>query len=432
MAQPAHDRVPMVRETSVSARLARVQADLDFLEEVTQLAAGAVTWDELMQLIVDRSTDAMQAEVCSLYLLDRDGQGLTLAATNGIDKQQVGVARLRIGQGITGIAADQRRPIVSVDLRDDPRCAWIRGVDHARFSSMVAVPLLVRDRVVGALNVKTAERREFRKAETRRLATIAALLAGVVERRRLQLDAEAQLDALRSIDHARAELVAVVTHQLRTPLAVVRAYLELLTERATGEGTGGDRDEIQGWHRAAAEQLTRLDGLVGTILDTVRADRLLTIEQRSFEIGPVVDEVLFRVAPLLRQHRLERYETGGRHWAIGDPARLGQVLELLLENAAKYAPEGASVVVADWTDGAETRVCVGDSGRGIPVADRERVFEPFVRLGSGETAGSGVGLFAARRLVAAMGGRLWIEDRPGGGSQFVAALPRTEPMAAPA
>jgi signal transduction histidine kinase len=432
MAQPAHDRVPMVRETSVSARLARVQADLDFLEEVTQLAAGAVTWDELMQLIVDRSTDAMQAEVCSLYLLDRDGQGLTLAATNGIDKQQVGVARLRIGQGITGIAADERRPIVSVDLRDDPRCAWIRGVDHARFSSMVAVPLLVRDRVVGALNVKTAERREFRKAETRRLATIAALLAGVVERRRLQLDAEAQLDALRSIDHARAELVAVVTHQLRTPLAVVRAYLELLAERATGEGAGdGDRDETHSWHRAAVEQLTRLDGLVGTILDTVRADRLLSIEQRSFEIGPVVDEVLFRVAPLLRQHRLERYETGGRHWAIGDPARLGQVLELLLENAAKYAPEGASVVVADWTDGAETRVCVGDSGRGIPVADRERVFEPFVRLGSGETPGSGVGLFAARRLVAAMGGRLWIEDRPGGGSQFVAALPRTEPTAAP-
>jgi signal transduction histidine kinase len=297
---------------------------------------------------------------------------------------------------------------------------------------MVAVPLLVRDRVVGALNVKTTERREFRKAETRRLATIAALLAGVVERRRLQLDAEAQLDALRSIDHARAELVAVVTHQRRTPLAVVRAYLELLAERATGEGAGdGDRDETHSWHRAAVEQLTRLDGLVGTILDTVRADRLLSIEQRSFEIGPVVDEVLFRVAPLLRQHRLERYETGGRHWAIGDPARLGQVLELLLENAAKYAPEGASVVVADWTDGAETRVCVGDSGRGIPVADRERVFEPFVRLGSGETPGSGVGLFAARRLVAAMGGRLWIEDRPGGGSQFVAALPRTEPTAAP-
>lgn len=415
-------------------RLARVQAELDVLQEITLLAAGAATWDELMQLIVDRSTEAMQAEVCSLYLIDRDGAGLTLAATNGVDKQHVGVARLRIGEGITGLAAQKRRPIVSVDLRNDPRCAWIRGVDHARFSSMVAVPLLVRDRVVGALNVKTTERREFRRDETRRLATIAALLAGVVERRRLQLDAEAQLDSLRSIDHARAELVAVVTHQLRTPLAVVRAYLELLAERAAERDGAGKASgtEVAAWHRAAADQLNRLDRLVATILDTVRADRLLTVDQHAFEIGPVVDEVLFRVAPLLRRHRLERYQTDGRHWAIGDPARLGQVLELLLENAAKYAPDGAGVVVADWTDGDEARVCVGDSGTGVPPADRERVFEPFVRLAAGERPGAGVGLFAARRLVAAMGGRLWIEDRPGGGSQFVAALPRAEAPAATA
>jgi signal transduction histidine kinase len=102
--------------------------------------------------------------------------------------------------------------------------------------------------------------------------------------------------------------------------------------------------------------------------------------------------------------------------------RLAQVLELLLENAAKYAPEGATVMVADWTDGAEVRVAVGDDGPGVPSADRERVFEPFVRGETGDRPGSGVGLFAARRLMAGMGGRLWIEDRPGGGSQFVAAL----------
>lgn len=408
-----------------AVRVATLQSELDSLQEIIGLATGAATWDELMQLIVDRGTRAMQAEVCSLYLVDRDGEGLTLAATNGVDKQQVGVARLRIGEGITGLAASERRPIVSVDLRTDPRCAWIRGVDHARFASMVAVPLLVRDRVIGALNVKTTERREFRRAETRRLATIAAVLGGVVERRRLQLEAETQLDSLRSIDQARAELVAVVTHQLRTPLAVVRAYLDLLAERAAAEGASSS-DETAGWHRAASDQLQELNALVGTILDTVRADRLLTVDNRPFEIGPVVDEVLFRVAPLLRRHRLERYLTDGRHWAQGDPARLAQVLELLLENAAKYAPEGATVVLADWADADRTLVCVGDSGPGVPAADRERVFEPFVRLEGGEASGSGVGLFAARRLVAAMGGRLWIEDRQGGGSQFVAALPRAE------
>jgi signal transduction histidine kinase len=405
-------------------------SELGFLEDIVQLAAGAATWDELMQLIVDRSTAALRAQVCSLYLVDRDNAGLTLAATNGVDRQHVGVARLNIGQGLTGLAASERKPIATDDLLNDPRCAWIRGVDHARYTSMIAVPLIVRDRVVGVLNVKTVKRREFKPAEIRRLATIAALLAGIVERRRLHMEAETQLDTLRSIDQARAELIAVVTHQLRTPLAVVRAYLDLLAEAASADGA---RPEVATWQAAAIGQVERLDAMVSAVLDMVRADHLLTMTPQTFEIGGVLDEVLTRLAPLLRRHRLERYPSGDR-LAYGDPMRLAQVLELLLENAAKYAPEGATVVVADWTDGAEIRVCVGDDGPGVPLAERERVFEPFVRgeaTGTTDHPGSGVGLFAARRLMAGMGGRLWIEDKLAGGTQFVAALPAAAPSVVP-
>jgi two-component system sensor histidine kinase KdpD len=392
--------------------------ELAALRDIVQLATTAPTWDELMQLIVDRSTVAMAAQVCSLYLADRDRAGLTLAATNGVDRQHVGVARLAFGQGLTGLAAEAREPMVSTDLAHDPRCAWIRGVDQERFTSMLAVPLILDDAVVGVLNVKTVARHEFTPAEVRRLATIASLLAGVVERRRLHLETEAQLDALRSIDQARAELIAAVTHQLRTPLAVVRAYLDLLAETAA---RSGDR-EVPGWHAAATAQVGRLDELVSTILDTVRADRLLTVEARPFEVGATIDEVLTRLAPLLRRHRLERYADGAR-LAIGDPARMAQILELLLENAAKYAPAGATIVVADWTEKGEVHVAVGDDGPGIPTELRESVFEPFVRLDDTGRPGAGVGLFAARRLAGAMGGRLWIEDKPAGGSQFVTALP---------
>ena len=77
--------------------------ELAALREIVRLGTSAPTWDELMQLVVDRSTVAMTAEVCSLYLVDRDGAGLTLAATNGLDREQIGVARLQIGQGITGL-----------------------------------------------------------------------------------------------------------------------------------------------------------------------------------------------------------------------------------------------------------------------------------------------------------------------------------------
>jgi signal transduction histidine kinase len=90
------------------------------------------------------------------------------------------------------------------------------------------------------------------------------------------------------------------------------------------------------------------------------------------------------------------------------------------------------VVVADWTDGDEIHVAIGDNGPGVPLAERERVFEPFVRgdaTTDGDRPGSGVGLFAARRLMAGMGGRLWIEDKLAGGTQFVAAIPAAPPKA---
>lgn len=405
----------------LDTRTAADLSELAFLQEMMQLATTARTWDQLMRIVVDRSTSAMQAQVCSLYLVDRDERGLTLAATNGVDQQHVGVARLDLGQGITGLAAQVREPVVSVDLRSDPRCAWIRGVDHARFASMVAVPLLWNERVVGVINIKTVERRDFAAAETRLLTTIAALLAGIVERGRLQLEAEAQVDSLRAIDQARAELNAVVTHQLRTPLAVVRAYVDLLAEAA---GPRGER-RVAEWHAAAVEQLGQLDSLVGSVLSSLRGEDPLTVAAQPFEVTALVDELLTRLAPLLRRHHLER-NGHDRHFAFGDPGRFGQVLELLLENAAKYAPAGGRIIVDDWVVDGEVRVCVADDGAGVPVSEREVVFEPFVRLDGGQRSGSGIGLFAARRLMAAMGGRLWIEDRPAGGSQFVAALPTGE------
>ncbi len=154
----------------------------------------------------------------------------------GLDPEQVGIARLALGVGITGLVALRRRPTTSINVRRDRRFHWIRGVDEPRFTSMCSVPLIWNDQVVGVLNVQTVRRREFTRRDVSFLEALAGLLAGIVERNRLQREAEAQVESLRAIDEARASLIAVVTHALRTPLAVVRAYVELL-----GGARGGDR-----------------------------------------------------------------------------------------------------------------------------------------------------------------------------------------------
>ena len=117
---------------------------------------------------------------------------------------------------------------------------------------MLSVPLVWHDDVVGVLNVQTRERRRFRPDEIEFLTTIAALLAGIVEKGRLTAEIEARLAELTALDAARAELLSVVTHELRTPLSVVRVYVDLLAEAALGDGPLAP---VPAWRDAAADQL---------------------------------------------------------------------------------------------------------------------------------------------------------------------------------
>src|SRR5206468_5350705 len=144
---------------------------------------------------------------------------------------------------------------------------WVRGFDIEGLAGMLSVPLVWHGDVVGVLNVQTREVREFADDEVDLLQTIAALLAGIVEKGRLTAEVEARLAQLTALDAARAELMSVVTHELRTPLSVVRVYVDLLGEAApasTSDADGGD--DATDWHDAAIEQLGRLDRLVDSIL----------------------------------------------------------------------------------------------------------------------------------------------------------------------
>src|SRR3954463_2815966 len=246
-----------------------------FLHEGAKLATTARTWDELLETVVDRTRDVLHADVSSLYLLDRDGAYLTLAATNGLDRYQIGRARVPFGEGVTGHVAAHRRPEVITDVKADLRFLWVRGIDQRRFvSSMLSVPLTWHDQIVGVLNVQTETPRRFNDADIAQLGAVADLLAGIVEKGRQQSEAEARVEALKAIDEARSELIALVTHELRTPLAVVRAYADLLSEEPPLRGRESRdierRETRAAWHNATLEQIERLDRLVDSILASVR------------------------------------------------------------------------------------------------------------------------------------------------------------------
>lgn len=400
----------------------RRPGELAFLEEVALLATSARTWDELMVTVVDRATAAAGTEVCSLYLMDRDGTGVTLAATNGLPAAQIGVARLPLGVGITGRVARSRTPIVSDDVHADPRFHWLPGVDEPRYTSMCSVPLLWNDAVVGVLNVQTVRRRRFRPGDVRFLETLAALLAGIVEKGRLQREAEAMVETLRAIDEARASLVTVVTHDLRTPLAVVRGSIELAAAAARAAGT----DAADRWEREGLAQVDRIDRTVDSIIASLRVLREEPPELRPTDVAGVVDRTLASLGPILRRQELGASFAVRPLVAMATEEPLGHVLEYLLENAAKYGRPGGRIEVEGSLVGDRVRLAVSDDGPGIPAEWRESIFEPFVRLAD-SSRGAGVGLFAARRIARAMGGDVRIEEAgEAGGSRFVVELARAE------
>jgi K+-sensing histidine kinase KdpD len=392
--------------------------ELTFLADVARLVASARTWDELMDTIIDRARAATRAEVCSLYLMDRDGKGVTLAATNGLDREAVGKAHMVLGQGITGHAAQERTTITSLDVRQDPRFAWIRNVDQARLTSMCSVPLIWDDQVVGVLNIQTVARREFSAADLRFLETLAGLLAGMVEKHRLQLEAEAQVESLRAIDEARANLVAVVTHALRTPLAVVRAYVELLGGRIQAT----EQPDAAHWEAEALTQVDRLDRTVDSILESLRVFPSSRVETSAIDIAALVEDEAHVLGPMLRRHTLATSFTERPLLARASDEMLRRLLGYLLENASKYAPVGGAIEIYGWRQVDRACLAVTDDGPGIPTEWRERIFEPFVRLDE-SPRGAGIGLFAARHLARAMAGDLRVEARVPAGSQFVLSLP---------
>ncbi len=399
----------------------RDRTELAFLHEIAQMATQARDWDELMHSIVDGTTSALGVAVCSFYLADHEHTRLTLAATNGLDISQVGKVSLAWGEGVTGRVAAARTPIAVEDVTVDERFAWVRGFDIETLAGMLSVPLVWHDTVVGVLNVQTREVHRFDDAEVALLQTIAALLAGIVEKGRLTAEIEARLAELTALDAARSELLSVVTHDLRTPLSVVRVYVDLLAEAAESDTTNPAAVE---WREAASDQLGRLDRQVDSILASVRGEGLTGLSRAPFDAVAAVEETVETLRLLLRPHPIRWDRPPETMTAVGDATRFRQVLEQLLENESKYAPSADGVSIGAWRVGDEIQIYVTDDGPGVPREDWESVFEPFVRIeGRGRSRGSGIGLFAARRLMTAMGGRIYLEPNGFASSRFVVALP---------
>ncbi len=189
--------------TLSSPRLAGLRA----LRDIARALSVAWDLDSTLDLIVRKTTEVMGVDSCSIYLLDPDGETLRLRATTGLARAVLGIATLQNGEGMTGYAVVANRPIYAADAWNHPHFKWLQGVAEQELRSLLAVPLLVENQPIGALNVQTREPHDFTADEVEIVSLIGDLAAGALVKARLHDRQKRQIEELQAL----AEVSAVVT-----------------------------------------------------------------------------------------------------------------------------------------------------------------------------------------------------------------------------
>lgn len=230
------------------------------------------------------------------------------------------------------------------------------------------------------------------------------------------------------LERMRRSFVANVSHEMRTPLSLVRGYVEVLQDGLDAPGP-----ERQEHLQIIAEELARVEKLVADLLELARLDTG-GIETEPVALGPFVAYLARKLTPLYARDgvQLQAAVPADLPAVRADADRLEQVLLNLLDNAVRFSPPGAAVRITASRQGGYVVVQVHDQGPGIPAADLELVWERFFRgdqARSRQKGGTGLGLAIVRGIIEGHGGRVWAESPPGGGAVFSFTLPVALPDA---
>jgi two-component system sensor histidine kinase KdpD len=333
------------------------------------------------------------------------------------DHQTLGPA-LRRGQGF---AESPTEVAAALWVYERGRLAGA-GTDTLPNAQALYLPLVSPEGTVGVLAIHRSRAERLSTPEQRQLLeTFASQIALALERDRLAEEAQRVL-AQAQAENLRSVLLSSVSHDLRTPLAAIAgASSSLLTATSMDDQTR--RELLQ----MVYEEAERLSRLVENLLYMTRVESgHMTVRKQWQSLEEVAGTALARLSRQLIAHPVHVEIASDVPLLPFDGLLLEQVLMNLLDNAAKYAPEGTPIDLHAWIDEDEALVQVADRGPGLTAEELERVFEKFYR-GAHTTAtgsrGAGLGLAICSAIIQAHGGRIWAENRPGGGACFWFSLP---------
>ncbi len=390
---------------------------LETLERLLAIQATALT--DVLDQASQRVTETLGADKIGVFLHETSPEALVAAGVSdtpmGRREREIGLDRFPLDAGGRPVEVFRTgAPYATGQADQDP--AMDRLTQGLGVRSAMLTPLMVNGASRGVVEALSAQPDQFSAEDQRFLEAVSSWLGLMVHRAEL-----AEVARLMDLDHLRADFIAMVSHNLQTPLTAVRLGVGLLQTGASGQLGPNEQRLLQDVH----DNVERLRVRITDLLTVNEMDAgALRLERAPLDLRTVITQAVTVVGPLLQDKGQELELDFPRPLPlVGDARLLEQVALNLLSNAQRHTPPGTRVVVSGQITDREVRLTVRDNGPGIPVEELERVFGRFYRLDT-PAGGSGLGLAVARAIVELHGGRVWAESQEEGGAVFLVALPR--------
>ena len=420
-------------EQKVEARTRELTEALEHLKalgEVSRAVSSTLNLETVLTTIVTQAVQLSGTAGGVVYEYDEAKQEFYPRITHQMGEELVEAVRgtpIRLGEAAIGQAAVSRAPRQVPDTLDEHDY----GAKHLQpilarlgYRSLLAVPLLREERIVGGLVVWRREPGKFSVEVVNLLQTFATHSVLAIENARLFREIEEKGRELETASKHKSQFLANMSHELRTPLNAILGYTELILDNICGDVSEKVRDVLTRLEKSGRHLLA----LINDVLDLSKIEAgQLTLSLNNYSMQDVVQTVFMGVESLAAEKKLDLKAAVAQDLppGHGDERRLSQVLLNLVGNAIKFTETGEVRVEVKVSDGA-FRVAVSDTGPGIALSDQARIFEEFHQVDSSsirKKGGTGLGLSIAKRIVEMHGGRIWVESSPGKGSTFWFTLP---------
>ena len=336
------------------------------------------------------------------------------------------------GRGVAVQAVKEKRILYVEDTEKDPNFIK-RGVDSL---SKLAVPLIIGNKVIGALDIESKRRNAFTPEDINLAETLALHVSATLER--LRLDAERmetqiilqrkeyEAEQAKELERLKTRFISTATHEIRTPLTSIKGYTELIR----GELGAGNIDTSRRYFDVVERNVDRLVHLTDDLLNIQRIEEgRMNLDMTTFEARAILMDLIAEMTPLLSR-RNQTLEISKKLIGKirGDRNRLMQVLINLVVNASKFSPEGSLIQLSVAKRGRDALFSLRDSGVGLTEEDLPKLFTPFPGIHvEGNIAGTGLGLSICKGIVELHGGSIWAESEGRGkGSTFHFTIPEDE------